>query len=85
MRWETKKHVEALVAQICEAQELLEDKERFEREAADEITSLTQAHEGEHYLRATLEESVLNLEVSNNLNISNLTKERDHVVALVGV
>ena len=85
MQGETKKHVEALMAQLGEAQDLLEEKERLEREAADEIASLTQAHEEEHNLRVTLEESVLNLEVSNNLNISKLTKERDHALALVNV
>ena len=36
-------------------------------------------------MRITLEESVLILEESNNLNISKLTKERDHALALVGV
>lgn len=75
MQGETKKHVEALMAQLGETQDLLEDKERLEREATDEIASLTQAHEEEHNLRVTLQESVLNLEVSHNLNISKLTME----------
>jgi hypothetical protein len=85
MQGETKVHVEALLTQLGEAQDLLEEKERLEREAADEIASLTHAHEEEHNLRLTLEESVLNLEESNNLNISKLTKERDHALALVSV
>ena len=36
-------------------------------------------------MRISLEASVLNLEVSNNSIISNLTKDRDHALALVGV
>ncbi|KAK1686022.1 hypothetical protein QYE76_046870 [Lolium multiflorum] len=85
MQGETKTHVEAFMAQLGAAQDLLEEKERFEREAADEIASLTQAHEEEHNLRISLEASVLNLAVSNNVIISQLTKDRDHALALVGV
>jgi hypothetical protein len=47
--------------QLGEAQYLLEEKERLEREATDEIASVTQAHEEEHNLRISLEASVLNL------------------------
>jgi prolyl-tRNA synthetase len=67
---EKTKNVEALMAQLGESRELLEEKQMLEREAADDITSITQAHEEEHNLRATLEESVFNIEESNNLNIS---------------
>ncbi|KAK1670530.1 hypothetical protein QYE76_058689 [Lolium multiflorum] len=85
MQGDTKIHVEAFMAQLGAAQDLIEEKERLEREAADEIASLTQAHEEEHNLRISLEASVLNLEVSNNAIISKLTKDRDHALALVGV
>jgi hypothetical protein len=40
-----KKHVETLLAQQGEVQDLLEEKEMLQREAADESSSLTQAHE----------------------------------------
>jgi cell fate regulator YaaT (PSP1 superfamily) len=85
MQGDTKRHVEALMAQLGEAQDLIEEKLRLEREAADEISSLTQTMVEEHNLRVILEESVLNLEVSNNIIISKLTKERDHSLALVGL
>ncbi|KAK1670520.1 hypothetical protein QYE76_058679 [Lolium multiflorum] len=85
MQGDTKIHVEAFMAQLGAAQDLIEEKERLEREAADEIASLTQAHEEDHNLRISLEASVLNLEVSNNAIISKLTKDRDHALALVGV
>jgi ABC-type Mn2+/Zn2+ transport system ATPase subunit len=85
MQGETKKHVDALMPQLGEAQVLFEEKESLEREATNEIASLTQANDEEHDLRVTLEESVLNLEVSHNLNIFKLTKERDHALAMVNV
>jgi hypothetical protein len=73
------------MAQLGAAQELLEEKERLEREAANEIASLTQALEEEQNLRMSLEASVINLEVSNNAILSQLTKDRDNALALVGV
>jgi hypothetical protein len=73
------------MSQLGEAQNLLEEKERLEQEAADEIASLTQAHEEEHNSRVSLEESVLNLEVSHSLNISKLTKECDNAIALANL
>jgi hypothetical protein len=85
MQGDTKTHVEAFMAQLGAAQDLIEEKERFEREAANEISSLTQPHEEEHNLHISLQASVLNLEVSNNAIISQLTKDRDHALALVGV
>ncbi|KAK1694357.1 hypothetical protein QYE76_011054 [Lolium multiflorum] len=63
---------------------LIEEKERLEREAANEIGSLTQAHEEEQNLRMSLEASVITLEDSNNAIISQLTKDRDHALGLVG-
>ncbi|KAK1692593.1 hypothetical protein QYE76_009290 [Lolium multiflorum] len=79
-----KTHVEALMAQVGAAQDLIEEKERLEREAANEIASLTQAHEDEQNLRMSLEASVITLEDSNNDIISQLTKDRDHALGLVG-
>ncbi|KAK1663545.1 hypothetical protein QYE76_051704 [Lolium multiflorum] len=58
--------------------------ERLEREASNEIASLTQAHEEEQNLHMSLEASVITLEVSNNAIIYQLTKDRDHALALVG-
>jgi hypothetical protein len=85
MQGDTKIHVEAFMYQLGASQDLLEEKEGLGREAADDIASLTQAHEEEHNLRISLEACVLNLEVSNNAIISQLTKDRDHALALVGV
>jgi hypothetical protein len=84
MQGDTKTHVEAFMAQLGAAQDLIEEKERLEREAANEIASLTQAHEEEQNLRMSLEASVITLEDSNNAIISQLTKDRDHALALVG-
>ncbi|KAK1606922.1 hypothetical protein QYE76_030595 [Lolium multiflorum] len=84
MQGDTKTHVEALMAQLGAAQDLIEEKERLEREAANEIASLTQAHEEEQNLRMSLEASVITLEDSKNAIISQLTKDRDHALGLVG-
>ncbi|KAK1615899.1 hypothetical protein QYE76_021416 [Lolium multiflorum] len=84
MQGDTKTHFEALMAQLGAAQDLIEEKERLEREAANEIASLTQAHEEEQNLRMSLEASVITLEDSNNSIISQLTKDRDHALGLVG-
>jgi hypothetical protein len=85
MQGDTKTHVEAFMAQLGAAQDLLEEKERLEREAANDIASLTQAIEEEQNLPMSLEASVINLEVSNNAILSQLTKDRDNALALVGV
>ncbi|KAK1628228.1 hypothetical protein QYE76_002543 [Lolium multiflorum] len=84
MQGDTKIHFEALMDQLGAAQDLIEEKERLEREAANEIASLTQAHEEEQDLRMSLEASVIVLEDSNNALISELTKDRDHAIGLVG-
>ncbi|KAK1648368.1 hypothetical protein QYE76_066173 [Lolium multiflorum] len=84
MQGDTKTHFEALMAQLGAAQDLIEEKERLEREAANEIASLSQAHEEEQNLRMSLEASVITLEDSNNAIISQLTKDRDHALGLVG-
>jgi t-SNARE complex subunit (syntaxin) len=90
MQGETKSHVEAFMGQLGEAQSLLEEKEEIisefhdhEREAADEIASLAQALEEEQSARAALEESVPRLEKSHNLNMSKLTKDHDHALAMI--
>ncbi|KAK1664531.1 hypothetical protein QYE76_052690 [Lolium multiflorum] len=84
MQGDTKIHVGALLAQLGAAQDLIEEKERLEREAANEIASLNQALEEEQNLRMSLEASVIVLEDSNNALISQLTKDRDHALGLVG-
>jgi hypothetical protein len=85
MEGDTKRYVEALMAQLGEAQDLLGKKESLEREAAADVASLTQALGEENNLRISLEASVLKLEVSNHSIISNLTKDRYHALALVVV
>jgi hypothetical protein len=46
---------------------------------------LAQDLEEEQGKRSTLKESLVGLEESNNLNISCLTKERDHALAMVKI
>jgi F0F1-type ATP synthase delta subunit len=75
MQRDTKTLVGALLAQLGAAQDLIEEKERLEREAENEITSLNQALEEEQNLRMSLEASVITLEDSNNAIISQLTKD----------
>ncbi|KAK1682668.1 hypothetical protein QYE76_043516 [Lolium multiflorum] len=84
MQGDTKIHVGALLAQLGAGQDLIEEKERLEREAENEIASLNQALEEEQNLRMSLEASVIVLEDSNNALISQLTKDRDHALGLVG-
>jgi hypothetical protein len=68
--------------QLGEANNLIELKEGFERENADEISALSCALEEEQTLRTSLEESIIALNESHNLNVSKLVKERDHAIAL---
>jgi F0F1-type ATP synthase delta subunit len=75
MQGDTKIHVGALLAQLGAAQDLIEEKERLEREVANEIASLNEALEEEQNLRISLEASVITLEDSNNAIISQLTKD----------
>ena len=70
MQGETKRHVESLLAQLGEAQNLIEVKEGLERDAADEIASLSQALQEEQELRVSVEESMDALLESHNLNIA---------------
>ena len=62
-------------------QEELEEKERLEREYANDIASLTVALEEEHELRVSLEEKLENLDESQNAIFSQIIKERDHAIA----
>src|SRR6266567_1082871 len=55
MKGDTRKHFEAIMSQLGEAQELLEEKEKNECDAADEISALSQALEDEQGLRTALE------------------------------
>jgi hypothetical protein len=82
MHGDTKKHFEALMSQLREAQELLEEKEAHEHEVTDEIMALAQTLEKDQGLRAPLEDSLVVLEESHNLNISKHTKDRDHALTL---
>ena len=81
MQGETKKHVEALMSQYGEAQEMLEIKGKIEREDAMEIASLKDNLEEEHELRVSLEEQLESIEESNDLIVAKLIKERDHAIA----
>ena len=82
MQGDTRIHFESLMRQLGEANNLIELKEGFERENADEISTLSCALEEEQALRISLEESIIALNESHNLNVSKLVKERDHALAL---
>ena len=80
MQGETKKHIEALMSQYGEPQEMLEIKGKIEREDAMEIASLKDNLE-EHELRVSLEQELESIEESNDVIIAKLIKERDHAIA----
>ncbi|KAK1608662.1 hypothetical protein QYE76_032335 [Lolium multiflorum] len=84
MQGDTKTHVGALLSQLGVAQDLIEEKERLEREAANEIASLKEELEDEQNLRMSLEASVIVLEDSNKAIVSQLIKDRDHALGLMG-
>src|SRR3954470_1660996 len=56
-----------------------------ERDAADEISSLTQSLEDEQNMRINLEENVSKLVDDHNNSMCSLNKEHDHALALVKV
>jgi hypothetical protein len=85
MQGPTKIYVEVLMYQLGEARYLIKEKEAFEREAADDIGSLSISLEEEKNASVSLKEKLLGLEGSHNLNTSKLTKERDHTLAMVKV
>jgi chromosome segregation ATPase len=85
MKGEAKKHVQTLVDELAHANDLLDLKERFERENGDEIGALSQALKEEQELREALEEKLSSIEEIHNETLSNLTKERDHAIALSNV
>jgi hypothetical protein len=58
MQGKTKRYVEPIMLNWVKPNTFL--RERLEREAANEIASLTQAHAEEHVLKVSLEESFLN-------------------------
>jgi hypothetical protein len=72
------------LSQLGAAQDLIEEKERLEREAANEIASLKEELEDEQNLRMSLEASVIVLEDTNEAIVSQLTKDRDHTLDLMG-
>ena len=85
-------HVESLMSQLGEAQDLLGEKEdeiaklqEHRHDYADEIYTLSQMVEKEQEIRRALEESHLGLEESYNLDVSKLRKDRDHALALAKV
>jgi hypothetical protein len=83
MKGQTKVYFETLMCQLGDAHDTIKEKEEFERLAADDIGSLSIELKEEQNLRASLEEKLLGLEESHNLNLSKLTKERDHALAMV--
>ena len=78
LQGESKRHFETLMGQLGQAQDLLEEKEEHERNAANEIANLSLSLEEEQGLSSTLEESY-------NLDVSKLVKDRDHARALTKV
>jgi hypothetical protein len=85
MKGHTKVYFETLMCQLADARDTIKEKEEFERLAADDIGSLAIELKEEQNLRAYLEEKLLGLEESHNLNTCKLTKERDHALAMVKV
>jgi hypothetical protein len=83
MKGPTKVYIETLMCQLGDAHDTIKEKEELERLAADDIGSLSIELEEEQNLRASLEEKLLGLEESHNLNLSKLTKEHDHALAMV--
>jgi hypothetical protein len=85
LQGEPKKHVQVILDRLAHANDLLDLKERFERENTDEIGALSQALGEEQELREALEEKLSSIEEIHNETLSNLTKERDHAIALSNV
>jgi hypothetical protein len=83
MKGQTKVYFETLMCQLDDARDTIKEKEEFERLATDDIGSLSIELEEEQNLRASLEEKLLGLEESHNLNLSKLTIEHDHALAMV--
>jgi hypothetical protein len=83
MKGPTKVYIETLMCQIGDAHDTIKEKEELERLATDDIGSLSIELEEEQNLRVSLEEKLLGLEESHNLNLSKLTKERDHALDMV--
>jgi hypothetical protein len=71
------------MCQISDAHDTIKEKEELERLATDVIGSLSIELEEEQNLRVSLEEKLFGLEESHNLNLSKLTKEYDHALAMV--
>jgi hypothetical protein len=85
MKEHTKVYFETLMCQLADVRDTIKEKEEFERLAADDIGSLPIELKEEQNLRTSLEEKLLGLEESYNLNTFKLTKERDHALAMVKV
>jgi hypothetical protein len=69
MKGQTKVYFDTLMCQLGDARDTIKEKEEFERLAADDIGSLSIELEEEQNLRASLEEKLLGLEESHNLNL----------------
>ena len=70
MQGDTKTHVGALLAQLGAAQDLIEKREKLEREAAFELANLKEELDDERNLRMSLEASVIVLEDKNEVIVS---------------
>ena len=81
LQGEAKERFEAIMSDHGRIQEELDEKERLEREYANDIGSLTLALEEERELRVSLEEKLENLDESQNAIFSQIIKERDHAIA----
>ena len=66
---------------IEEYEDIVEEKGRIEREDANEKADLTIALDEEHELRVSLEERLESLEETNDLIVSKLIKEHEHIIA----
>ena len=82
---EHKLHVEYILNQLGEALNTIQQKEIFDRENADEISTLSLALEEEEETRAALESKLESLDESHNEVLAKLTKERDHAKAKLKV
>ena len=70
---------------IDEYEDTIEKMETRERDYANEIADFSIALEEEQGRRSTLEETLVDLEKSNNLDMSKLRKEHDNAQALAKI
>ena len=70
---------------IDEYEDTIEKMEARERHYSNEIAGFSIALEEEQSRRSTLEETLVNLEETNNLEMSKLRKYHDHAQALAKI